>query len=63
MNPAILALILGLLTTTALTIYWPNPLDRNPSPDLRELSVHRRRRAWRVVAIDRRVRSAQTRRS
>ncbi len=30
MCPTILALILGLLSLTALTICWPNPLDRKP---------------------------------
>ncbi len=34
MTPTILALILGLLCVTALTIYWPNPRDRKPPSDL-----------------------------
>lgn len=30
MSPIILALILGLIFLTAITICWPNPLDREP---------------------------------
>jgi hypothetical protein len=30
MSPTILALILGLIFLTTITICWPNPLDRKP---------------------------------
>ena len=30
MSPTILALILGLISLTTITICWPNPLDREP---------------------------------